>query len=321
MSRPQVSPRPRPRPRPRVSGPQDRVRKPPRGSRRSSGPWVFVIIAVLLGTVGYGIWVIGSAVMGFVFPSQPPDEQRIALDNEPVTPVLDVSDFTPGHLISDELFYNPGTMDAAQVQDFLEKVGKGCRPGEGGTPCLKDYREDTGTWEATSRCQGYQGAAGETAAEIVVKAALSCGINPQVLLVTLQKEQGLLTASSQNLYPRRYETAMGYACPDGGTCDPQYFGFATQVYSAAAQFQRYRMNPAGFPFRAGGTYEIQYSPDAACGADQVTIANNATAALYNYTPYQPDLLALEGVRGSCSSWGNRNFFGYFKAWFGHPTAG
>ena len=54
------------------------------------------------------------------------------------------------------------------------------------------------------------------------------------------------------------------------------------------QFKRYG-NPAGTsPFftwiPVGGTANIQYSPNAACGTKPVLIQNSATAALYYYTP-------------------------------------
>ncbi len=51
----------------------------------------------------------------------------------------------------------------------------------------------------------------------------------------------------------------------------------------------------------------------------VNIVNLATAALYDYTPYQPNAAALAagyGTGDSCSSYGNRNFYLYFNDWFG-----
>jgi len=55
----------------------------------------------------------------------------------------------------------------------------------------------------------------------------------------------------------------------------------------------------------------------------VNVQNYATAALYNYTPYQPNAAALGNLYGTgdgCSSYGNRNFWVYYNDWFG-PTAG
>jgi uncharacterized protein with LGFP repeats len=51
----------------------------------------------------------------------------------------------------------------------------------------------------------------------------------------------------------------------------------------------------------------------------VFIYNQATAGLYNYTPYQPNAAALRAGYGSgddCSAYGNRNFYSYFTDWFG-----
>ncbi|MBC7404826.1 MAG: hypothetical protein H7252_03970 [Cytophaga sp.] len=52
--------------------------------------------------------------------------------------------------------------------------------------------------------------------------------------------------------------------------------------------------------------------------------NQATAGLYNYTPYQPNTAALANLYGtgdSCSAYGNRNFWRMFYDWFGSTTGG
>ena len=54
------------------------------------------------------------------------------------------------------------------------------------------------------------------------------------------------------------------------------------------------------------------------------ISNQATASLYNYTPYQPNAASLAAGYGHgrrCSSYGNRNFWIYFTDWFGSTQAG
>lgn len=234
----------------------------------------------------------------------------------PNAPHIDLSDFAAGNLISDRVMFDYQSMTQEQIAAFIAQQNAGCQTGQ--APCLADYVEDTVEVPASARCDGYAAGVGETAAQIIYKTAQACRVNPQVLLVLLQKEQGLLTASGSALSTQRYLTATGYGCPDGQNCDSQYFGFATQVYSAASQFQRYRLEPWLFSYRAGGTYDIAYSPDANCGSGTVTLENQATAGLYNYTPYQPDDSALAQNLGPCSSFGNANFFGLFKAWFGDP---
>ena len=243
----------------------------------------------------------------------------------PVAQAADLSGFDPGYIISDTTFYDTATMGAADIQGFLDTRGAGCRPGSDGTPCLKDYRQDTTSRSADSRCaRPYQGAAGERASAIIYNVAQACGISPRVLLVMLQKEQGLVTASGGSLYANRYRSAMGYGCPDTAACDTKYYGFFNQVYSAAWQLKSYAVNPNGFSHRAGAVNNVRFHPNAACGTSPVLIHNQATASLYNYTPYQPNSAALAagyGTGDSCSSYGNRNFWNYFTDWFGSTTAG
>ena len=140
-------------------------------------------------------------------------------------------------------------------------------------------------------------------------------MNPKVLLVTLQKEQGLIYASGGMFQWFSYPSAMGYACPDNSTCDPDYAGFQRQVYYAARQFAIYRVRPERFRFRAGERVEARYGPAEECTSVEITPANRATASLYNYTPYVPNQGVLAGHGNDCSVYGNANVYGYMRAWF------
>jgi hypothetical protein len=234
----------------------------------------------------------------------------------------DLSRFDPGLIVSDAVFYDSRTMSEADVQSFLVRRNPSCVASDAGVPCLSAYRETTADRPATDRCpQPYAGREGQTAAQIIVAVGVSCGINPQVLVVMLQKEQGLVTASRNSLTESRYRNAMGFACPDSGTCNPAYAGFANQVYSAASQLKNYALNPSRYTHRAGAVNNVRFHPDASCGTAPVLIRNQATASLYNYTPYQPNAAALAagyGTGDACSAYGNRNFWNYFTDWFG-PT--
>ncbi|MFC8192694.1 hypothetical protein ACFUMH_13645 [Cellulomonas sp. NPDC057328] len=241
----------------------------------------------------------------------------------PPAQAADLSRFDPGMIISDQNFWDSGVMTTAEVQAFLDARGTGCRPGPDGTPCLKDARFDTETRAADTRCTAtYPGAAQESAAQVITKVAAACGVSPRVLLVMLQKEQGLVTASGANLTPSRYRAAMGYGCPDTAACDARYYGFVNQVYQASRQLRNYALNPNGYAHRAGVVNQVRFHPNAACGSAPVLIRNQATAGLYNYTPYQPNRAALAagyGTGDTCSSYGNRNFFSYYSDWFGDPA--
>jgi len=223
--------------------------------------------------------------------------------------------FKAGNIISDAKMYASGTMSAAQIQSFLNAKVPKC---QSGYVCLKDYRQNTLTKAPTKWCPGtYQGAQAESAASIISKAAKACGVNEQVLLVMLQKEQGLVT----HVWPStwRYTIAMGYACPDNAACDTAYYGFQNQMYMAASQLKRYTLDSWFNWYPVGKTSQVRWHPNSACGSGAVLVENKATAALYYYTPYQPNAAALRagyGTGDSCSSYGNRNFYNYFTDWFG-----
>lgn len=238
------------------------------------------------------------------------------------------SDFDPGYIISDDIFFDGDAMSVAEIHAFLESKAPSCATG--GT-CIDTFRITTSDREADSFCAGYTGAANESSATILAKVGLSCGINPQVLLVLLQKEQGLLTyrstVSNPNVNDSRYKKATGYACPDTAPCDARYYGFQNQVYSAARQFKRYTASPNNWSYGVGSNV-IAYHPSTywsppRCGSVTVNIRNQATANLYIYTPYVPNASALANMYGegdNCASYGNRNFWRYFTDWFGSPTS-
>jgi len=223
--------------------------------------------------------------------------------------------FHAGLIISDAEFYNPDTMTRGEVQRFLES--RDCTPADA-SPCLADFRQDTPD-EPTQyqRCAAYHGERGERASAIIVKVAQACRISPKVLLVLLQKEQSLLTHPSAAGYQR----ATGYACPDTAECDARYFGFFNQLYNAAWQFREYTVGGAEWRYHVGDV-SIQYHPNAACGSSVVHIRNQATANLYNYTPYQPtpETVRHPDVVTDCSTFGNLNFWRLYKEWFGSPLA-
>ncbi len=284
------------------------------------------------------------------------------------------SDFNPGRIIDDAVFYNENAMSASSIQSFLNARVPVCdtqgTQSAGGHPwyrpdisratlasyirngtngytrntsfhappyvCLKDFKQNTPQVEAASGlCGGIPAHSNRSAAHIINDVAKACGINPQVLLVLLQKEQSLVSDTwPLNL---QYQRATGFDCPDsaGGACNPAYNGFFRQVYSAARQFKAYRAFPHIYNYRAGRTNNIFWQTNGGnfvnasgsasnrrngqCGYSRVYIENQATAALYIYTPYRPNGVALNNYPGAgdaCSAYGNRNFWFMFSNWFG-----
>ena len=242
----------------------------------------------------------------------------VALQPAAVSDALSGSQFDPGNIISDANFYDANAMSEATIQSFLQSKIGSCTNGQ----CLNVLRVDTTSKAADHMCPGaYAGAAAEPVSRVIFKVQQACGISAKVILVTLQKEQGLVSARGPST--STLQRAMGYGCPDTAACDTTYYGVFNQIYQAAHQLKRYGLSaPDNNSFHymvVGAVNQIRYSPNAACGTGSVTIQNKATAALYYYTPYQPNgpaLANLSGTGDGCSSYGNRNFWVYYNTWFG-----
>lgn len=241
----------------------------------------------------------------------------------PATPPIP-GGFDAGNLIADTVFYNTTAMTEAQVRAFIATKNSSCT----GPLCLRSLKVDAPSRPANAYCAAYPGGPGKDAASVIAALAVACGLNPQVMLVILQQESGLLTKTAPTA--AAYQAAWGWACPGVDTagaaaCAPaDRSGFFNQAYGMARQFASYRIEPAKYPYRAGQTATIAYSPSAACGRAPVRMANAATASLYNYTPYQPNPASLSGYPGTgdtCSSYGIRNFYFLFSNYFGSTGGG
>ncbi len=254
-------------------------------------------------------------------------------------------DWNAGRIIDNVKFFNSNTMTVSQIQSFLVSkvpdcdtwgeeasghVGYATRADWGRAhsapppyTCLKNYKKDTPARSASSQlCDSMPARSNRTAAQIINDVANACGVSEKVMLVLLQKEQGLVTDDWP--WPVQYRSATGYGCPDTAPCDSQYYGFFNQVYNAAKQFKRYARDPENYNFNAGHQNYIRYNPRSSCGGASVAIINQATAGLYNYTPYQPNRAALNNLYGtgdSCSAYGNRNFWRMYTDWFGPTLSG
>jgi LysM repeat protein len=251
----------------------------------------------------------------------------VALEREtPPAQAANAAWFNPGQIISDSAFYAAGTMSAADIQRFLNGKVAVCRADPTRPGCLKDYRLSTpAVTGVAGRCASLPAKTNISAAELIYDVSVACGISPKVLIVKLQKEQGLVT--STNPSPRAYEFALGMNCPDTPAgCSAASAGFFWQLYRGAGQLNWYS-NPAGsFTWlRPGATISRPFQANnPGCGAQSFVLENRATAALYYYTPYVPNQTALAnlyGVGDVCSAYGNRNFFRDYTDWFGSPIGG
>lgn len=249
-------------------------------------------------------------------------------------------DFNANLLISDERFVDTGTLGGAPgIQKFLES--KGSVLANTSAEFIAKLREP-GDSNLKSRLPDSRPTLGRprSAAELIYDAATSAGLNPQVVLVTLQKEQSLITGTfdAGSSLQRALDRALGFGCPDEGGCNDIFLGFYFQLFgNFDAGGNRYIGMPASlvrsFYYEVGGA-RVGRGPlvDAQNNAfgngnrvrtsrmgetitlentgsslnnppptQTVTLSNFATTALYRYTPHVYN--------------GNYNFSRFFIAWF------
>ncbi len=240
------------------------------------------------------------------------------------------SAFDPGLVISDSVFFDFGSMTVQQIQDFLNTRVENCRAEDPAIDCLKNVRVSIPETPATAPgevgpCKAIPAKEQASAAEVIHSIANACGINPRVLIVTLQKEQGLVTSTKPTSY--MYRAAMGFGCPDSDPeiCGKVFVGLFNQLYRAAKQFRWYGNPEGSFTYwKPGRVISMRYNPKSSCGSKSFELKNQATANLYYYTPYTPNEAALTNLYGtgdSCSAYGNRNFWRFYHDWFGSPIGG
>ena len=174
--------------------------------------------------------------------------------------------FDPNMVVSDRSFRAVGSMSQAQVQSFLAAQ----------TGILKTYT-----------APDVNGVV-KPASQIVWEAAQAFGVNPKVVLVTLQKEQGLLTGTAPTA--KALDWAMGCGVPDSHILNTAYKGFGKQLWYGARS-----LDVDGAAWHAGITKK--------CSDGIVMPANVSTHSLYTYTPWIA---------------GNKLFWTVYWRYFGDP---
>lgn len=256
--------------------------------------------------------------------------------------------FKAGQIMDDTVMTNANSMSVSDIQRFLNSKVPSCdtngqKLSEYGGPDLNgDGKVQRWEWgkakynQTTFPCLKDKTFDGKKAAQVIYEKAQKYTINPQSLIVLLQKEQGLVT----DTWPLniQYRSATGYGCPDGAPCASEYYGLVNQLEWAAKMFHSIiTQNPNWYsPYIRGSNPKVYWHPSggnyintsgkndsrAGCGYNSLDIKNWTTASLYSYTPYRPNSAALNagyGTGDACSAYGNRNFYLYFTDWFGTTT--
>jgi hypothetical protein len=158
--------------------------------------------------------------------------------------------FDKNNIISDEQLLDFSTMNAQQIQDFLVLHES----------ALANYSEN-----------------GKTAAQLIYEACQKHKINPMVVLVTLQKEQGLIIRSnrlSEEELKKRLNFAMGWGKPSN---------FRDQIWYGTRQFRLCYENLGRYKDVKNKPWSVGEEHFVYDGS--IIPANKATACLYVYTPW------------------------------------
>jgi hypothetical protein len=237
------------------------------------------------------------------------------------------ADYNHNIIMTDNIFNSASSMNASQIDAFLNGFPNSCLSTNNGfsSPDPNGY----------SPSAGYTYGGNVSGGKVIYDAAQAYGINPQVILATLEKESSVVTGNAS--YHCQYiNTAMGYDCPDSGNC-PQNpateSGFSKQVIHAAWMLRFHeqrsegnvgwqqtspgwdnsddpqscysgRMTQGTFQLCPGGpsTYFDGYTTIDGVATH---MDSGATAALYDYTPHFS---------------GNQNFTTIFQGWFGNTVS-
>lgn len=163
---------------------------------------------------------------------------------------VNAASFNANYILSDHDLTDYASMDDQAIKKFL--IDKG------GT--LSKYAD------MSVRMYIYQ---------IIYNVSRLYRINPKYILTLLQKEQSLITDPAPK--QSQLDWATGYGCPDSGGCNTKYKGIANQIDWGAGGTRYYLDHSNEFKYQVGKTYTID--------EQTVSIANDATRALYIYTPH------------------------------------
>ncbi len=235
-------------------------------------------------------------------------------------------EFNPNVLVPDACFADTQTFGGPEgIQRFLESKGSVlantsydflAKLSEPADPAVKRALDDPQPDIGRLR----------TAAELIWDASRASGLNPQIILATLHKEQGLVGSVDADRLQKALDRAMGFDCPDSAGCGDLFPGFYYQLFGnvdtqgnrylgAAKSLMRSFSTPggrgpavAGAPARVGQAVTVNNTLggyDGIPAQQTVVLGNLATAALYRYTPHVFN--------------GNYNFWKYFTTWFKYPN--
>jgi hypothetical protein len=254
--------------------------------------------------------------------------------------------FNNNNIMDDSVFDDATSMSSGQIDSWLNGFPGSCiSPNNGFMARVPNGYSPSGGFT-----YGGNGSAGQ----VIAAAAQVYGINPRVILVTLQKEQSLVTGSA-GCGVNRISKAAGYGCPDGGSSysysglnlytlngttytsvdgicvnSAVKAGFSQQVIRAAwlLKFSQQRsLGDTGWAVITG-SWDNSDDPGTCYGGAMTQgyrkrCSSDANAVFYDgYTTIDSTTIHIDtGATAALYRYtphfsGNTNFFNLYNSWFG-----
>jgi hypothetical protein len=127
----------------------------------------------------------------------------------------DAATFNPNLIIDDAVFDNTGAMNVSQIDTFLNSFPNSCISTNNGFSAPQPI--------GYNPTQGFLYGSPVSAGQVIYESAQAYGLNPQVLLTTLQKEEGLVQGDGPyGCGALSISASAGYACTDSDTASHTY---------------------------------------------------------------------------------------------------
>lgn len=241
--------------------------------------------------------------------------------------------YNGARIIDNNVFLNASSMSAAGIQSFLSSKGSGLASRSFVMQCSAAGSTANQLYiNAGAPCNQ-----NTSAANIIYYASRIYGVNPQVILATIQKEQSLVTTGNPTVW--QLTQAMGYGCPTTGSCDTSssfFYQIDNGTWVLRYHYERANGNNSWWSPSSGwvcGTEKNFYKPNLYPGQNvrfydgngtlyrTYYIENAATSAFYCYTPHaynNPQGLYGRPPFGTTGQYysGSYNFVAAFEQWFG-----
>lgn len=248
------------------------------------------------------------------------------------------AEYDGSNIIDNSVFLDANSMGASAIQSFLASKGSGLASSNFVMQCSSAGSTANQLYiSAGAPCNQ-----STSAANIIYYASRIYGVNPQVILATIQKEQSLVTTANPTVW--QLTQAMGYDCPTTGSCDTSssfFYQIDNGTWVLRYHYERANGNNSWWSPSSSWVCGIEknfYKPNLYPGQNvrfydgngvnyrTYYIQNAATSAFYCYTPHaynNPQGLYGRPAFGTTGQYysGSYNFVTSFEAWFGSTKGG